>query len=275
MRLDEYKEMVDKMSIPEDMDYRLKKALFTDQKEKKRMKNKKLMKEISVAAAVAVLVLGVSQTTLISNATEAITHFFKYGFTFTEKDGEQITVDMKMNYLTLDENAPKENQYMDSLEEVSDAIGIRLLNSPEEYVSDGSVEYCPSVSEDQILKGVTIRNHFYAIGEKYQTPIGTQISVRTDENLTSQYQDNELGFASENADISLDNKNAEAEVYQLSNLNVKAVLYTVQTDGPVKWGIEEGEIDVTYAVFVHEGVEYVYYGGVSHDIMKKFLDTLE
>lgn len=275
MRLDEYKKMINKMSIPEDMDHRLKNALLTDQKEKKRMKNKKLMKEISVAAAVTVLVLGVSKTTLISNATEAITHFFQYRFTFTEKEEEQTTVDMKMNYLTLDKNAPKENRYMDSLEEVSDAIGIRLLNSPEENVNDGGVEYCPSVSDNQALEGVTIRNHFYAVGENYQTPIGTQISVRTDENLTSQYQDNELGFASENANINLDNKIAEAEVYQLSDLNVKAVLYTVQTDGPVKWGIEEGEIDVTYAVFVHEGVEYVYYGGVSHDIMKKFLDTLE
>lgn len=125
------------------------------------------------------------------------------------------------------------------------------------------------------MEGVTIRNHFYAIWEKYQTSIGKQISVRTNENLTSQYQDNELGFVSENVNIHLDDKSAEAEVYQLSNLNVKAVLHTVQTGGPIEWGIEDGVIDVTYAVFVHEGVEYVYYGGVSHAVMKEFLDTLE
>lgn len=67
----------------------------------------------------------------------------------------------------------------------------------------------------------------------------------------------------------------DAEIYELKNLGVKAVLYTVDTDGPINWGIESGSISCTNAVFVYKGVEYVYMGGVSHDTMKQLLDTLE
>ena len=34
-------------------------------------------------------------------------------------------------------------------------------------------------------------------------------------------------------------------------------------------------IITTNAVFVYEGIEYIYAGGVSHETMKEFLETLQ
>ncbi|MGN0483341.1 MAG: hypothetical protein ACI4HI_07300 [Lachnospiraceae bacterium] len=298
MQLKEYKNVVDQMRLPEDMDARLKHALFEDQKAKKCIKRKQWMKRVCAASVAVLFMVAASQTSFLSDVKGAITHFFKYGFTFTQQDGEQTVVDMKMGYLTLKAYAPKEDLYMDSLEEVSDAIGIKLLHSTEEYVDEESVEYRPVLSEQNALEGILISHNYYAVGdmknisvqkresensintidyeagEKYQTPIGVQIAVRTDDNLTSQYQDHELGFVSENVNVNLDDKSADAELYEIPDLGVKAVLFTVETDGPMTWGIEDGTIDVTNAVLVYQGVEYVYCGGVSHDTMKEFLDTL-
>ena len=67
----------------------------------------------------------------------------------------------------------------------------------------------------------------------------------------------------------------EPEVYEMKDLGVKAVLYSIETDGPVSWNITEGTVKCSVAVFVYEGVEYVYMGGMNHDTMKAFLDTLK
>lgn len=299
MKLDKYNKIIDKINIPDDMDNRLKEYLLSDKKENKKITSKKLIKRFSIAVATMVLVLGVSQTSFVSTAASAIIHFFEYGFTFTENNGQETTINMKMNYLTLDKNTPMESMYMDSIDQVSDTIGIKLLNSTKEYTSNGFVEYYPSISNDNILAGIRIINNCYiigdiknisvtnrksqdsknminyAVGENYKTPIGVQISIRTNENLTSKYQDNELGFVSENTNIDLDDNNTQSELYEIDNLGIKAVLFTTQTDGPIEWGLGDRNIDVTYAVFVYEGVEYVYFGGVSHNTMKEFLNTLK
>lgn len=157
-------------------------------------------------------------------------------------------------------------------------------------------------SEDGSLYGIVITDKLYSVGDlkntklypkeeedgldfleytpgsEYRTPIMTQISIRTDKNLDAEYQDNELGFAGSAMDVDLSDSSlgaSDAEVYSINKLGTHAVLFTVRTDGPMNWGIESGEIDCCNAVFVYKGVEYVYMGGVSHDTMKAFLNTLE
>ncbi len=201
--------------------------------------------------------------------------------------------------------------YLKNPEDVSDLLQEvfikRLYHAPdfatkEAYQYESCIEYSPKVSEAGELYGIMISDKLYAIGDlkdvklypkeeedgldflsyssgkDYQTPILMQISLRTDKNTTQEYEDNELGFVSTHMNIDLTNDTSDmydAEVYELENLGVKAVLYTVETDGPINWGSESGSIPCTNAVFVYKGVEYVYMGGVSHDTMKLFLNTLE
>ena len=293
MKIDEYKGMMDKMVIPEGMDKNLKRILITDHKEKNKMKNYKCVKRLAAAVASAVLIFGLSQTELVSNAAATIKNYFQYGFIFTKDDGKKSTVNMKMEYLTLDKNAPMEAGMMDSIDQVSDAIGIRLLNTKMENHKKDSVDYFPMVSEDNKLYGAVVTNKLYSYGDlknigidpengglafdegnKFKTPVGVQIAVRTDKNLTQKYENNELGFVSENQTVDLDDEASKAEVYEISNLGVRAVIFTTKTDGPIIWGIEDGKIECTNAIFVYKGVEYLYYGGMTHDTMKSFLELL-
>ena len=61
---------------------------------------------------------------------------------------------------------------------------------------------------------------------------------------------------------------------KIKNLGVKAVLYSIKTDGPEIWNTKKGEINCVNAVFVYKGAEYIYVGGMSNDTMKEFLDSL-
>ena len=88
---------------------------------------------------------------------------------------------------------------MNSVDEVSNKIGITLLNTKGEKTGKDVVTYNPSVSEKEKLKGVLVQNHCYYYGD-----------------ITNVITNKEYGTK-----------------------------------------------------------EYVYYGGVSHDTMKEFFDTLK
>lgn len=294
----DYQTMYEKMKMSDDMDQKIKAAVKHTKTPKR---TKRFRAELGAVAAIALIVC-VSQTDVVKAAVDKIVHYFSYSFTVEHKDGTTEKVQMKEEYLTLSKDAPKENLDMNSISQVNDAIGIDLLDTKEAYQYEGCIEYSPKISEDGELYGIMVSDKLYAIGdlkdvklypkeeedeldflsysagENYQTPIMTQISLRTDKNTTKEYKDNELGFVSTHMNINLTNDTSDmydAEVYELKNLGVKAVLYTVETDGPINWGIESGSIPCTNAVFVYKGVEYVYMGGVSHDTMKQFLNTLE
>lgn len=301
MNKKDYQTMYEKMDMSNEMDQQIKDAIKNTQMSKRTSRKSGVRAALSAVAAIA-LIVGVSRTDVVRAAVDKIVHYFTYSFSVEQKDGTTEKVQMKEEYLTLSKDAPKEDLNMNSISEVGDAIGIHLLDTKEAYQYDGCIEYDPKVSKDGKLYGIVISDKlyatgdlkdvklypkeeedgrdflFYSTGENYQTPILVQISLRTDENITKEYKDNELGFVSTRMNIDLSNDTSDmydAEVYELKNLGVKAVLYTVDTDGPINWGIESGNISCTNAVFVYKGVEYVYMGGVSHDTMKQFLNTLE
>lgn len=300
MQLKEYKEAMDELQMPEDMDQRLKQRL-EQQQEVKQMNKKNVYKKIAITAAVAgtVVGIGVANPAIVSNAAEAIARFFSYDITLKDHDGNKETVEMNNEYLHLREDAPTKDCKMSSVKEVGEALGIELLESKERYAYEGCISYSPSMSEEKALCGALISDKMYATGdlqnvkidkadsedsndsiafqkgEDYQSPIAMQISVRSDENLGEKYKDNELGYISDCQHVDMENISNEAEVYEIPDLDVKAVLFTVYTDGPIAWGIDEGELKCTTALFVYKGVEYVYTGAVSHETMKQFLNTLE
>ncbi len=294
MQLEEYRGMMDKIQIPEDMDKRLKKRLLEERRERRKMVQKAILKKVSIAAAIAVVLAGASQIPVVGKAAEQVAHYFKYGFSLPE-GGENEMVSVR---LTLRSDSPMKEQKMDSVAQAGEAIGQDLLESTKAYSSKNAVHYEPSLSKNNELYGVAIRNNIYSVGDlaevsadkaskedlhpvlryksgrNYASPIGVQISVRSDRDCDGEYVDKELNFASENQNIDLSDKKYEAEIYKIPKLDVKAVLYTEKTDGPVEWGLENKKISCTNAVFVYKGVEYVYYGGVDHETMKDFLNTL-
>lgn len=296
-----YQTMYEKMKMSDEMDKNIKKAIRNTPIQK-RITRKNRYRAGFGAVAVLALIVCASQTDVVRAAVDKIVHYFTYSFTVEQEDGTTEKVQMKEEYLTLSKDAPKEDLNMNSISEVNDAIGINLLDTKEAYQYEGCIEYSPKVSKDGELYGIMVSDKLYAVGDlkdvtlypkeeengldflsysegkNYQTPIMVQMSLRTDENVTKEYKDNELGFVSTRMNIDLSDSTLDvydAEIYELKNLGVKAVLYTVDTDGPINWGIESGSISCTNAVFVYKGVEYVYMGGVSHDTMKQLLDTLE
>lgn len=294
MRTKDYIKMMDKIVMPEELDHNLKNSILNNQKETKFMKEKRAVKRIAMAAACAVVLVGIANASEISKAAEAVFEYVQYKFTFTDDKGEKENVELQVDYVSIDKAAPKEERIVDSVEQASELIGIQLLHTPEENQEKGLVKYDPKLTDTQEFCGVYVSNKIYSLGdlkyvtfdkehnllgyekgEQYNTPIGAQIVVRTDENLTKKYKGHELGYMSDKQMVDLDDQASEAEIYELSKIGVKAVLYTVQTDGPIQWGIDEGEFPCTYAIFVYQGVEYLYYGGVSHDTMKVFLDGLQ
>ncbi len=209
---------------------------------------------------------------------------------------------MKEGFLSISENAPKMDMFLDSVNETGTLAGIDLLDSAEAYSYKGCVKYHPRISEDGDMYGIAIIDNLYAIGDlentklhpkekeegldfleyspgrEYRTPILTQIAIRTDKNLDAEYQDNELGYVGSASGVDFSDSSSgvsDAEIYYVDKLGINAVLYTVQTDGPMNWGLGSGEEDCCTALFVYKGVEYLYMGGVSHDTMKAFLNTLE
>lgn len=113
-------------------------------------------------------------------------------------------------------------------------------------------------------------------GKEYASPIALQIRIITDRDL---YESTfpEKSDLSAPQDRILEN---QAEIYELSSLDTKAMIVSTYAEekygiGPEVWA-RKGEplTHITSAVLTCQGIEYSYFGDVSTDTMKKFLNTL-
>lgn len=302
MNVNEYKKMYNKMKVSDEMDFQIRRAILNSNKIAKNKVKWKFHRGLVAVSSMALL-LGVCamNTSVVSAAIEKIVHYFSYSFFVSNESGENNQIEMKQQYFEFNQDAPMTSMKLDSVQEAGEKIGVDLLESSNGFFYDGCVTYNPVINESGDFIGAAIIDRIYCtgdlekikvnkassadevdmleykVGEKYVTPIMTQVSVRSDKDWDSVYSDNELGFVSEHSgvDLTQDTENGfDAEVYELENLNVKAVIYNIITDGPVSWGLSK-PITVTNAVFVYEGIEYVYAGGVNHDTMKEFLNSLQ
>lgn len=301
MNLNHYQSMYKKMEMSDEMDERIRDAILNKTDSKRMRRRKSYRAGLAVAAAFAIAIC-ITRFDSVVAAAEKVIDIFTYTFILNDADGDEVEIDMIGEYLTLSPDAPTEYTYMDSMTDVGEEIGVKLLDTDEFYAYEDCVEYEPFLTEDGELYGVMLSDKLYAVGDlenvtlypkeseegidwmeysagaKYQTPMSVQVTIRTDKDAEEDYKDDALGYVSKSQQINLTKpfKNTfDAEVYDMKNLGVKAVLYSVQTDGPMSWGIEDGSITCTSALFVYQGVEYVYMGGIDHDTMKAFLDTLE
>lgn len=302
MNINEYKHMYEKMEISDELDVQIRNRIM-NLGENKPIKVKHQHTKMIVALttiAFVIGILGINNNT-VSAAIEKVVQYFAETIWITNSNGDAEAIDMVQKYITLSNKAPKKMTKFDSMKSVSEKIGIKLLESPKAYSAGKCVNYTPCVDEKGKLLSVTIGDAIYYIGdlkninlfpsanademdimnydpgEHFKTPVMVQINIKTDENLNENYRNNELSFVSERMNIDLTEetrKDTHAEVYTLKTLGTKVVLFDMETDGPASWNLTQ-PITTTNAMFVYEGIEYIYAGGVSHETMKKFLETLQ
>ena len=302
MNINEYKHMYEKMEISDELDVQIRNRIM-NLGENKPIKVKHQHTKMIVALttiAFVIGILGINNNT-VSAAIEKVVQYFAETIWITNSNGDAEAIDMVQKYITLSNKAPKKMTKFDSMKSVSEKIGIKLLESPKVYSAGKCVNYNPCIDENGKILSVTIGDAIYCIGdlkninlfpsanademdimnydpgEHFKTPVMVQINIKTDENLNENYRNNELSFVSERMNIDLTEetrKDTHAEVYTLKTLGTKVVLFDMETDGPASWDLTQ-PITTTNAVFVYEGIEYIYAGGVSHETMKEFLETLQ
>lgn len=302
MNINEYKNLYEKMEISDELDVQIRNRIMNSGRNKhikvKHQHTKMIVALTTIAFVIGIL--GINNNT-VSAAIEKVVQYFAETIWITNSNGDAEAIDMVQKYITLSNKAPKKMRKYESMKNVSEKTGIKLLESPKAYSAGKCVNYNPCVDEKGKLLSVTIGDAIYCIGdlkninlfpsanademdilkydsgEHFKTPVMVQINIKTDENLNENYRNNELSFVSERMNIDLTEetgKDTHAEVYTLKTLGTKVVLFDMETDGPASWDLTQ-PIITTNAVFVYEGIEYIYAGGVSHETMKEFLETLQ
>lgn len=297
MRNETYKSLYNKIQTSEEMDQRILLNLKKDLRKKNKRSYQKWVVRFAVMACCCFVII---QGKPIYAAIEKLVQHFVNIFEISGDDLEGTTVEMEGDYLKLNSNAKKQWCKMDSVAQVSKMLGVDILESTEEYEASNSISYHPYVSKKGALNGVMLVNNHYAMGdlknvqlktysdetaksvlkcdsgEKYQSPIGMQITIRSDKKEGVDYANQELKYEGMFQELKEREDVSNIELKEIGNLDTYAVLYTVYTSGPFDTLMENGDKieSITVATFIYEGIEYVYLGAVSQETMLEFLNTL-
>lgn len=252
-------------------------------------------------AAVIVVTMVMLQVQPIRAAVDKVITHFTNQFEILWQGKESTVIEMEGDYLEISPKAKKKECKMDSVSQISKQIGIHLLQSTEAYETRKCISYYPYVSESGALNGIMLIDHCYAMGdlknaklktyssvsesssityekgEKYSSPISMQITIRSNQSDGVDYNNHELEYAGTNWNLTEGDGISDINLREITGLGVNAVLFTVESSGPIVWyaeGIEENETFTT-AMFIYKGIEYIYNGAVSQDTMVEFLNTLE
>ncbi|MFQ9514976.1 MAG: hypothetical protein ACLRZ9_04015 [Eubacterium sp.] len=290
MKINDYKKMYEKMETSPEMDQRI----LASVGKHKGVRKITYIKAAVVAAAFAMLI-GIYQ---IPSVNAAVDNFI--GKFITRVEIENETVNLAGDYIKINQNACKENKKFDTISDVEKELGVKILKSPEAYEEDKNlIVYNPHISEKGELYGAIIIDDFYALGdlkdvktttykesyygnsikfesgEDYKGPIATEIKIRAEgKKNDDNYQDRELDYAGSSWDLSEKEKKS-AELYGMKQLGIKAVMFTIKTEGSSAYEDSGTVTDETIVLFVYDGIEYLYHGRVSYDTMKDFLDELK
>lgn len=301
MKLDDYRETYRKIEVSEGMDDRIRSGVID---RKRKMARRPIIKA-ACAVAAAVFVIGALQIPAVSVAAEQLVARFTGQVLVHKEDGTEVKVDLvgkeDGQYLKINESARKEDCKIDSLKEAEKELGVSLLKSKEAAEEENCISYNPYVSKNGVLNGVMLINYAYMFGDlqdvktttfeewgfgnvvsyrfgkEYHSPIMIQILIRSDRKEGVDYENHELEYAGISEERSEKEGTKDVTLYKIKNLGVKAILSTVDTDGPNAWKNQDGEkiTNCTDALFVYKGVEYRYIGAVSQEVMEEFLEGLE
>ena len=313
MRLEEYKQVYDKVSLSKEADERILQSLMEEVPDSGVRQKRKGIRFAGVAAAVAVLVLavGIMQFPAVASTTQDLVS--RLTIMIVDEELQKEGVDYggptsiyvysdSVGYLTVNSDAPKKECKMASLDEVSEALGIGLLQSGDAHEQKNCIRYTPYVSNNGVLNGVILQDTFYALGdirdpkievskdtdkddtisyregEKYHSPIMMEATIRTDNAKGVDEENFELDYSGRSVDLT--GKDAGTmivqETYEIESLGVEAVL-SMDVPGSHTWNKLDGEefYQCVDAFFTYQGIEYRYVGAVSIETMQEFLEGLE
>lgn len=307
MRLEEYRDLYDKVSLSEEADQRILREIKEGKTPGRGNRFQMRADRIAAAAAVLVLAAGMMRIPVVASATQSLVNRFSDVIILKlDQDDDatsMIVYSGTAKYLdVMKQDAPKKECKMDSLTAVSEALGVGLLQSEDAKEEKNCISYTPYVSEDGVLNGVNIKDDFYALGdirdakynisedpeesntvsycpgEKYQSPIKVEITVRASNEDGVDEENDELDDCGRTETLTGEAEIQVKEIYEIQNLGgVQAFLSEDETDGVSTWEKREGaEIQsCTSAYFTYGGVEYRYVGAVSMETMKEFLEGLK
>lgn len=230
----------------------------------------------------------------------------KLQYTLFSDSGEQLPVTMENQEVTYHPSLPAK---FDSLTDAETAFGIDLLDSSDRTcVRTGKlVHYYPMIVYDKQqhdhicgmsfqdfayvtgdLKGFkalppgsdTTETEFrYKKGKLYGSPIALQIRMVTDAD-TAEAAGLVIGTEINVQEPHHYSENESTEIYHISGIDADAMIVSTRNVsmagmGPALWEAPNPGIDhITTAYLSYEGIEYTYFGDVSEDTMKAFLETL-
>lgn len=292
-----YKSLYSKIQTSEETDQRILLNLKKNLGYEKKQRHEKLVLKFAVMIIFCLVII---QAKPIYAAVEKVVQHFVNSFELHGDDLEGTVVDMEGDYLKLNPDAKKEWCKMDSIDQISKMLGVDILESTEEHKASNGISYYPYVSKTGVLNGVMLINHSYVMGdlksvelktypdattksmltcdsgEKYKSPIGLEITIRSDQKEGVDYDNQELAY--EGLYLKLEERGdvSNIELKEIANLEIYAVLYTLNDVGPFDTVMENtADIEsITVAMFMYEGIEYVYMGAVSYETMLAFLYTL-
>lgn len=310
MRLEEYTQIYDKVSLPKEADERILQELMEEKRDHGRAWSRMGAYAVKIAAAAAVLAVtvGVLQLPAVASSTQNLVGRFTnlIGYETEQGDGKEAGAATSKavyndsgEYQHVREDAPKKQCRMDSMAEVSEALGIDLLQSADAHEQKDSIQYTPYVSKSGALNGVTLRSDFYALGDicepkikiskrgntisyregkTYRSPIMMEHTIRTDDAEGVDKDNHELDYAGRSYILGKADQGAflSKETYEIKNLGVTALLAMADTPGSYTWEKQDGDAIncCADAYFIYRGVEYHFTGAVSLDTMKEFLEGL-
>ena len=230
----------------------------------------------------------------------------KLQYTLFSDSGEQLPVTMENQEVIYHPSLPAK---FDSLTDAETAFGIDLLDSSDRTcVRTGKlVHYYPMIVYDKQqhdhicgmsfqdfayvtgdLKGFkvlppgsdTTETEFrYKKGKSYGSPIALQIRMVTDAD-TAEAAGLVIGTEINVQEPHHYSGNESTEIYHISGIDADAMIVSTRNVsmagmGPALWEAPNPGIDhITTAYLSYEGIEYTYFGDVSEDTMKAFLETL-
>lgn len=203
MRLEEYRQVYDKVSLPKEADERILQELQEEVSNSGMKQKRKGIRFAGVAAAVAVLVLavGIMQFPAVASTTQNLVNSFTNYVIISNNSSqedvekmEKLSEDMEYGYptsiyeysdsgeyLSVNPDAPKKECRMASMSEVGKALGVDLLQSKDAHESKDSILYTPYVSDSGALNGVILKNDFYALGDIRDAEFNVSGDLKTED----------------------------------------------------------------------------------------------
>lgn len=290
MKENEIRRVYETIEMNPDTDKKIQRSVIQKMEQNSIQKRRKIPRIAAAVLTVIIVAAGMLQIPEVSAKAGQLLENFTNVLRFEGK-----SIEMEGTYVHVKGDSDTEMQKCNTIEEIEEKLGIKILESEDAFKdADNLFSYNPYVKDGQ-LYGAMIKNDFYLTGdlqdiqvetkesisvgnsihysdgEEYKSPLFTQITVRTDNKESADYDNYELEYAGNNWELP---KDAETEVYQCENLGINVVLYTVVTDGIESWN--DGNITkITIMQFVYDGVEYIYGGDVSYDTMKKIAEGLK